>query len=106
MCHLARFAQNRVTKSPVMLKFTKDVIKVVDKFHMRGHVGDWCRANVNAKRWPQLDNANTSVSEQQFRLRARFAPLVRGMNEQHFNLTCFMICKSRQDWHLNNRSHV
>ena len=37
MCGLAKFALNRVTKSPVMMKFVKEVIKVVDKFHFGGH---------------------------------------------------------------------
>jgi hypothetical protein len=41
MCHLGPFAKHRVTKSWVMLKFTRDVCKFIDKFHMRGHVGDW-----------------------------------------------------------------
>ena len=62
-----------------------------------------CRQNVNAKRYTALDNANTSVCEQQFRLRARFAHLVRNMNEQHLNLTCMMICRAQQDMILNGR---
>ena len=30
-----------MTKSNVMLRFVRDVVKVVDKFHMRNHTGDW-----------------------------------------------------------------
>jgi len=54
-----------------------------------------CRRNVNPKRYPALENANTSISEQRFRLRAHFATLVRNINEQRFKLTCFMICRAR-----------
>ena len=61
------------------------------------------RTNVNAKRYTALDNANTSVCEQPFRLRARFSHLVRNMNEQHFNLTYMMICRAQQDMILNGR---
>jgi len=49
---------------------------------------------------------NTSVSEAQFRIKGRYRVLVRSMNEQRFNIVCFMICRLRQNWHNVGRSHV
>ena len=129
-CSLARYALNRISLSPIIAKFVQDVVKFVDVFHFRNHVGDWCAKNVNPHRYyarnhldvsstkrkptlttfeklrfPEIDGANTSVCEQAFRMRARLKVIMRGMNEQRFNLTLLMTTRLRQDWHDSGRSH-
>jgi len=55
--------------------------------------------NVNPYRYPELsgpDSPNSSISEAEFRLKARYRYCVKGLNEQRFNLYLLMICRLRQ----------
>jgi len=53
-------------------------------------------------RYPELDG-NTSICEQEGRLRSRFTHITRQANEETFNLLLFMICDARQRFYIDLR---
>ena len=90
MCGLKRFlmANNRQNTNDV----TKDLAAtqlVVDKFHFRNHVDQWCKENCNPHSIPGL--GNTSSMEERFAWISGFKHISRYMNEQRFNAVLLII---------------
>lgn len=66
MCNLVRSLEKVKDKHPKLMELATSVIKVVDKFHFRSHVGEFCKKHVNPHMWQELDDTNMSVAEQAF----------------------------------------
>lgn len=92
MCHLARYAEAHKEEHERLGMFVRDVVKVVDKFHFRNHVGRYCRRFCNPHKWPLLKDANMSVAEQSFKYVARYKVSMRYMNNVRFNFMLQKIC--------------
>ena len=69
-CHLAKFAlRNKlVNLNDVTADFASKK-KSIDKFHFGNHVNKWCLVKCNPYQHPELNNVNTMVSEQLFKVK-------------------------------------
>lgn len=96
MCNLVRSLEKIKDKHPKLLELATDVRKVVDKFHFRSHVGDFCRKHVNPHMWQDLREANMSVAEQCFKVNGRLKRSFRYMKEETFGLMLQDVCCLQQ----------
>ena len=58
---------------------------VVDKFHFKNHIGDWCIENCDPYKLPELKQVNTPVCEQLFK-RINKHTNCKGMSEANYFL--------------------
>lgn len=78
--------------SPLWELVTGLVDLVVDKFHYRGHVSDWCKENTNPHSSPVARAMNSSVAEQRFNWLGGYAGLLRRMRREPFNFMMSRLC--------------
>ncbi|CAE7578556.1 unnamed protein product [Symbiodinium sp. CCMP2592] len=83
-CHLRQFADNRATWNSMAASLAfPNVRYIVDKFHARGHVDEWCRLNCHPgleENKACVEEINTSICEITFSWLARFKQMTRKMN--------------------------
>lgn len=96
MCNLVRSLEKVKDKHPKLLELAKDVRKVVDKFHFKGHTGVFCSRYVNPHKWPELKDANMSVAEQAFQQQGRLKRSFRYFNRARFQFMLQEVCKLQQ----------
>ena len=95
-CHLRRFADNRSSESSMAASLAHPaIVYVVDRFHARGHVDEWCRQNC-CPGVPETDAAiegvNTSICEITFAWIARYKHIFRKMNRWTGNFFISEMC--------------
>lgn len=69
---------------------------VVDKFHFKSHVGEYCRRHCNPGAWPQLASTNMSIAEQAFRVQGRLSRSFRYLNRSRFQFLLQDVCRLQQ----------
>jgi len=96
MCNLVLTLEKIKDKHPKLKELAEKVVKVVDKFHFRGHTGSFCRRTVNPHMWPELAAANMSIAEQSFRNSNRLRRSFRYMNRETFGFMLQDVCFLQQ----------
>lgn len=96
MCNLVRSLEKVKDKDIKLEELTEKVIKVVDKFHFKAHVGEFCRKHVNPNMWRELTDTNMSVAEQSFKVNGRLKRSFRYMNKETFGFMLQDVCCLQQ----------
>ena len=88
-CHLRRYTTNRAHCTEMAAQMAHpNIIYVVDRFHAKGHVDEWCKQNCcpDAPGVPEIvGNANTSICEITFSWLARYKHMVRPLGRNVAN---------------------
>lgn len=96
MCNLVRSLEKIKHQDPKLVELAEKVIKVVDKLHFKGHVGEFCRKHVNPHMWKELSDTNMSIAEQSFKVNGRLKRSFRYMNKETFNFMLQDVCCLQQ----------
>ena len=91
-CHLKPYCDKRVSenRSERIAIFSK-INFVVDKLHIKGHVGDVCKNTVHPDLFPELENSNTIVCEQTNFTVGRHKHQLKHMNKNRFHFFLFVL---------------
>ena len=85
-CHFCRHARMEGVKSQsTAASKLADMKMVVDKFHFKNHIGDWCVENCDPYKLPELVQVNTPVCEQLFK-KINQHTNCKGMSEANYFL--------------------
>ena len=75
-------------------------IPAVEKWHFKGHVGEFCKNHCNPHDHPEVKDFNTVICEQRFKWIAKFKGITHmHMNASTFNFLLLLLC-----W-LDNEEH-
>ena len=65
---------------------------VVDRFHFKSHVDNYCNLNNNPDLISELKDINTSVCEQTNYWFGMYKHILKHMNYEHFHFLIFILC--------------
>jgi hypothetical protein len=89
-CHLKVFCKSRADNSERARIFHTTKF-VIDKLHIRGHVGEVCLRECHPKLFPELDDKNTVVCEQANYFAGKYKYNVKHMNFVRYNFYLFIV---------------
>ena len=68
-------------------------IPAVEKWHFKGHVGEFCKNHCNPHDHPEVKDFNTVICEQRFKWIAKFKGITHmDMNASTFNFLLLLLC--------------
>jgi hypothetical protein len=85
------FCVSRANKS-VRAKVFESINYVVDKLHIKGHVGKNCLRFCHPKNFERLEKINTVVCEQKNFWLGKYKYIMRHMGMYRFNFFLFILC--------------
>ena len=91
-CHLKPHCDARVKEGKSdRVKIFSQISFVVDKLHIKGHVGDICKNTVHPDLFPELDESNTVVCEQINFTVGRHKHPIKHMNRDRFHFFLYIL---------------
>ena len=90
-CNFKAFVNGREESSP-RASILKDLIYVVDKLHIQGHVGQKCLKTFHPKLFPEIAPLNTVVCEQCNFWLGKYKFMLKHMNQYRFLFFLFIMC--------------
>lgn len=79
---------------------------VVDKLHIKGHVGTECHATVHPNLFPELVNINTVICEQVNFFLGGFKHMLKHMNRARYHFFLFIIFNMWNEVKIEGRSEL
>ena len=101
-CKLMPFCVKRSTKSE-RATCLKDIDYVVDKLHIKGHIGKNFKKFCHPDNFPQLKPLNTVVGEQKNFWLGKYKYSLKHMGMTRFNFFVFIICDSYNQLNIENK---
>ena len=76
---------------------------VVDRLHIKGHVGEWCLTNCHPDLFPHLEGCNTVICEQLNFWLSKYKYIFKHMNHLRFNFFLYIILETYNEMKCNKR---
>jgi hypothetical protein len=91
-CHLKPYCEARAAEClSERVAIFNNIKYVVDKLHIKGHVGEICRNTVHPNLFPELDDSNTVVCEQTNFTIGRHKHQLKHMNKDRYHFFIYFI---------------
>lgn len=91
-CHLKPYCEARAAEClSERVAIFNNIKYVVDKLHIKGHVGEICRNTVHPNLFPELDDSNTVVCEQTNFTIGRHKHQLKHMNKDRYHFFLYIL---------------
>ena len=91
-CHLKPYCDNRIAeKRSTRISLFARTNFVVDKLHIKGHVGEVCKNTVHPDLFPELEKSNTVVCEQTNFTVGRHKHQLKHMNKERYHFFLYTL---------------
>ena len=99
-CNFRKYVLRRTNKSERAKRY-EDTKIIVDKLHIRGHKGDYCRENCHLDLYPACKPLNSVICEQRNFWLGRYKHALKHMTYFKFHFFLYIICDAYNE--INKR---
>lgn len=104
-CNMMKFCQTR-TQTSDRANILGKIKYVVDKLHIKGHVGEFCHSHCHPDLFPELKELNTVVCEQKNFWLGRYKYSLKHMNSYRYNFFLYIICDEYNNLNITNSTEI